>query len=283
MQFTQSKGRAHFQKRTQLVRPSLEGKRKVRPWFAFIMIFSILLPLIAIWLPLMDKKSLFRVRKVSLSGNYYCTHGEIYAILENQESNVLTFSEQEIERRLEQELNYVKQVHISKSVVNRSLDIHVTERKPYVYLRYRLSGGVRFVLVDREGYVLEYSDEPRASDAIAIIVADRQRLPELGDRVRSDAVRLGLVVLHSISGAATGISSGLRTIDAKHPHKIILQFEELPKVWLASDSIGLGLRYIDLFLKQGIHTTNTGKPNSNDPNGYLDVRFEGAIYRGGGI
>jgi hypothetical protein len=142
---------------------------------------------------------------------------------------------------------------------------------------------VRFVLVDLEGYMLEYVGLSQASDAIVIIVADAQQLPELGDRIHSDAVQLGLRVLHFASREASGVASRLRTIDAKRPHKIILQLDELPTVWLASDSIGMGLHYINLFLEQRIVTTNTGKPNSNYLNGYLDVRFEDAIYRGGGI
>ena len=273
MQSTPRKHQAQIQ--TQLLRPPLQPNRKIGRWFVFVILFVILLPFIS-------EKGLFRVQEISLSGNYYCTESDIYAIVDSQRDNVLTLAAKEIETNLKRRLTYLKQVHISKNVVRRSLDIQITEREPFALLKCRLSDSVRYVLVDLEGYVLEYKQLSQVADAIVVIVADTPELPELGDRVRSDPVQLGLRVMRSAFSQAPEVASRFRSIDAKRLQKIVLQLDELPTIWLGSDSIEMGLHHIRLFLEQRKASSNTGKPNSNYLDGYLDVRFEDAIYRGGG-
>ncbi|MBI1924840.1 hypothetical protein HYR99_11405 [Candidatus Poribacteria bacterium] len=60
---------------------------------------------------------------------------------------------------------------------------------------------------------------------------------------------MGLTVLRSALSLTPEIVSQLQTIDANQPDKMILQFNNLPVVWLSSDLIETGLHQIVLFMK----------------------------------
>ena len=220
-----------------------------------------------------------RVKNVSVLGNERYGSNEIVVAseLSPNQSNV---PEQEIENRIKRKLRYVKQANISKSgVVNPNLTIQITERKPIALLKYHLNHEVHFLQVDPDGYVLENIDSPQAADTFVIIVADGQRqLPKRDSHVRSEGVQLALGVLRSAQSLTPEIASKLRTIDANKPEKIILQLDDLPVVWLSSDLIETGLNNIDLFLKN--RTTIVKQKKRNRMKGYLDARFEDAIYWG---
>lgn len=173
-----------------------------------------------------------------------------------------------------------KNVSVQSGVVKPSLTVQITVRKPIALLKYHLNDKVRFFQVDPEGYVLENFDSLQASDTYVTIVADAQgQLPERDSHVHSECVQLALSVLRSVQSRTPEIASKLRTIDANQPDKIILQLDDLPVVWLSSDLIETGLYNIDLFLKN--LATIVKQKKRNRMKGYLDARFEDAIYWGG--
>jgi cell division septal protein FtsQ len=221
-----------------------------------------------------------RAKDVSVLGNEHYEAIDIVGALElsPNQSNV---PEQEIENRLKRKLRYVKKVDVSKSgVVKPNLTVQITERKPIAWLKYHLNHEVRFLQVDPDGYVLEDIDSPQTSDTFVTIVADGQgQLPERDSQVHSEDIQLALSVLHSAQSLTPEIASKLRTINANQPEKIILQLDDLPVVWLSSDLINTGLYHIDLFLKN--RTTIVKQKKRNRMKGYLDARFQDAIYWGG--
>jgi cell division septal protein FtsQ len=189
----------------------------------------------------------FRLRQLSVSGSEHYTTAEIIAALglNLKRNNVHTISVEELENRLKGQLSYVKDADISKSVVERALRIHITEREPAALLKY----GEKIVLVDIEGYVLEYINSPQASGATVTILGDTQQLPPLGNQVQLNGIQLGLTVLRSALSLTPEIVSQLQTVDANQPDRMILQFNDLPVVWLSSDLIETGLHHIVLFMK----------------------------------
>ena len=233
-----------------------------------------------------SEQGFLSVKQIAIAGNTHYTQTEIITAsgLNYQRDNVHTISARQIERELKQKLSYVKNADISKNVMKRSLTIQITEREPAAVLKYYLNGGLLFVLVDFEGYVLEYkySSSPQAPDAIVTIIGAGQQISELqlGNRVFSDHVQLALKVLRVAVNLSPEMVSGLYTIDANQPDKITLQFDNLPVVWLASDFIEAGLHHIDLFFKQQRIILQKRKPTSNRLGDYLDARFKDAIYWG---
>ena len=225
----------------------------------------------------------FRVKQIDISGNEHYTQKEVIAALDlrTRQSDVHTISRSAIEQRLKQKLSYVKQAHISKSILKRSLTLEIIEREPIALLRYPENNSIRFVLVDLEGHVLEYMEPLSDSSSIVTIIGTGQQVPSVGDRVNSDSVQLALNVLNLALSLAPEIVPTLQTIDANQPDKITLQFSNLPIVWISSDFIKTGIYHISLFMKNQTMLTEKGQHTSNPLNGYLDARFEDAIYWGG--
>ncbi len=229
------------------------------------------------------KVGFFRVKQISVSGNEHYTQKEVIAALDlsSRQSDVHTISRSAIERRLKQKLSYVKQAHLSKSILKRSLMLEITEREPVALLKYSENSPIRFVLVDLEGYVLEYVESLPASSSIVTIISTEQQVPSVGDRVDSDSVQLALNVLNLALSLAPEIVSTLQTIDTNRSDKITLQFSNLPTVWISSDFIQTGIYHISLFIENQTMFAEKGQRTSNPLNGYLDARFKDAIYWGG--
>ena len=229
------------------------------------------------------KVGFFRVKQISVSGNEHYTQKEVIAALDlsSRQSDVHTISRSAIERRLKQKLSYVKQAHLSKSILKRSLMLEITEREPVALLKYPENSPIRFVLVDLEGYVLEYVESLPASSSIVTIISTEQQVPSVGDQVDSDSVQLALNVLNLALSLAPEIVSTLQTIDTNRLDKITLQFSNLPIVWVSSDFIQTGIYHISLFIKNQTMLVEKGQRTSNPLNGYLDARFKDAIYWGG--
>lgn len=229
------------------------------------------------------KVGFFRVKQISVSGNEHYTQKEVIAALDlsSRQSDVHTISRSAIEQRLKQKLSYVKQAHLSKSILKRSLMLEITEREPVALLKYPENSPIRFVLVDLEGYVLEYVESLPASSSIVTIISTEQQVPSVGDRVDSDSVQLALNVLNLALSLAPEIVSTLQTIDTNRSDKITLQFSNLPTVWISSDFIQTGIYHISLFIKNQTMFVEKGQRTSNPLNGYLDARFKDAIYWGG--
>ena len=229
------------------------------------------------------KVGFFRVKQISVSGNEHYTQKEVIAALDlsSRQSDVHTISRSAIERRLKQKLSYVKQAHLSKSILKRSLMLEITEREPVALLKYPENSPIRFVLVDLEGYVLEYVESLPASSSIVTIISTEQQVPSVGDQVDSDSVQLALNVLNLALSLAPEIVSTLQTIDTNRLDKITLQFSNLPIVWVSSDFIQTGIYHISLFIKNQTMLVEKGQRTSNPLNGYLDARFKDAMYWGG--
>ena len=229
------------------------------------------------------KVGFFRVKEISVSGNEHYTQKEVIAALglSSHQSDVHTISRAVVEQRLKQKLSYVKQAHLSKSILKRSLTLEITERKPIALLEYPENSPIRFVLVDLEGYVLEYIESLPASSSIVTIVSPEQQVPSVGDRVEIDSVQLALNVLNLALRLAPEIIPTLQTIDTNRPDKITLQFSNLPIVWISSDFIETGIYHIGLFIKDQTTLMEKGQHTSNPLDGYLDARFKDAIYWGG--
>ena len=229
------------------------------------------------------KVGFFRVKEISVSGNEHYTQKEVIAALDlsPHQSDVHTISKSAIEQQLKQRLSYVKQAHLSKSILKRSLTLEITEREPVALLEYPENSPIRFVLVDLEGYVLEYIESLPAPSSIVTIVSPERQVPSVGDRVDADSVQLALNVLNLVLRLAPEIVPTLRTIDTKRPDKITLQFSNLPMVWISSDFIETGIYHISLFIKNQTTLMEKGQHTSNPLDGYLDARFKDTIYWGG--
>jgi cell division septal protein FtsQ len=229
------------------------------------------------------KVGFLRVKQISVSGIEHYTQKEVIAALDlsSRQSDVHTISRAVIEQRLKQKLSYVKQAHLSKSILKRSLTLEITEREPVALLKYPENSHMRFVLVDFEGYVLEHIESLSASNWIVTIINSGQQLPRVGDRVDSGSVQLALNVLKLVLSLAPEVVPTLQTIDANQADKIMLQFSNLPIVWISSESIKTGIHHVDLFMKNQTILTEKGQHTSNPLNGYLDTRFKDAIYWGG--
>ncbi|RKU10601.1 hypothetical protein C6502_10245 [Candidatus Poribacteria bacterium] len=229
------------------------------------------------------KVGFFRVKQISVSGNEHYTQNEVIAALDlsSRQSDVRTISRSVVEQRLKQKLSYVKQADLSKSILKRSLTLEITERKPVALLEYPENSLIRFVLVDLEGYVLEYIESLPASSSIVTIITIDQQVPSVGGRVEADSVQLALNVLNLVLSLAPEIVPTLQTIDTNRPDKITLQFSNLPIVWISSDFIQTGIYHISLFIKKQTILMETGQHTSNPLDGYVDARFRDAIYWGG--
>ena len=154
------------------------------------------------------------------------------------------------------------------------------KEKPIALLKYHLNREIRFLQVDVDGYVMKHIDSPQAANiSVTIIAHTKEQLPEPDTRVHSVEVQLALRVLRTALSSNPEIAAKIRTIDANHPEKIILQLDGgLPVMWLSSDLVETGLNNIDLFLKN--RTTVIKQKKRNRKNAYLDARFAEAIYLG---
>ena len=183
---------------------------------------------------------------------------------------------------IKKELPFVKAVEVNRHFIKRTLEIQIVELEPFAQIKYNLSkDNARFVLVDQEGYVLEYRHSSQISDTMVTIIGSGKRLPEFGNLISSDNVQIALKVLNA-AVTFPEVAAQLHTIDANHPDKILLQVPNLPIVWLAPDLIETGLHHIELLLRhQNAGGTKTKRNVRHRKHGYLDARFEDAIYHGG--
>lgn len=232
---------------------------------------------------LTSKAGFFRVKQIAVSGNAHYTRKEVIAALDlsPRHSDVHIISKSAIEKRLKQKLSYIKQAHISKNILKRSLTLEITEREPVALLKYSENSPSSFVLIDLEGYVLERVNLQSDSDSIVTIIGAEQQVPGVGDRVDSDSVQLALNVLNLALSLTPEIVPTLQTINANQPNKITLEFSNVPIAWISSDLIKTGIYHIGLFMKNQPALIKKGRQTSNPLNGYLDARFKDAIYWGG--
>ena len=247
---------------------------------------------------------------LELSGNIHYTDVQIYDVLGEKLENIVTDSEEQTAAYLRESLSYIKDAHVVKHVVKRILTITVTEREPFALLRFddalktsrshisgvRDSGGApssagsSFFLVDVEGHVLKNIEveetglqkSAELKGMVILLVADNQ-LPKVGTVAQMSEVTLGLTVLKTALLQEPDLVTQIEIIDASDSQKIEMQIDALPvPVWLAADTIDVGLHHTALLLKQHrarILELIGASPSGTQP--YLDVRFQDALYLGG--
>ena len=232
---------------------------------------------------------------LELSGNIHYTDVQIYDVLGEKLENIVTDSEEQTAVYLQENLSYIKDVHVVKHVMKRSLIITVTEREPFALLRFdaatqtSASADSSFFLVDIDGHVLKNIEVGKAGlqksgelEGKVILLAKGDQRPKIGTAVQMPEVALGLTVLKTALLQEPNLAVQMETIDASDSQKIELRIDALPvPVWLAADTIESGLHHTVLLLKQ--HRTRVLGLISDGPNAtpYLDARFQDALYLGG--
>ncbi len=232
---------------------------------------------------------------LELYGNIHYTDVQIYDVLGEKLENIVTDSEEQTAVYLQENLSYIKDVHVVKHVIKRILTITVTEREPFALLRFddatqtSASADSSFFLVDIDGHVLKNIEVGKAGlqksgelEGKVILLAEGDQLPKVGTAVQMPEVTLGLTVLKIALLQEPNLAAQMETIDASDSQKIELRIDGLPvPVWLAADTIESGLHHTVLLLKQ--HRIRVLGLISDAPNAtpYLDARFQDALYLGG--
>ena len=233
---------------------------------------------------------------LELSGNMHYTDLQIYDALGKQLQNIVTDSEERTVNYLKENLSYIKDVSVTKHVMKRLLTIEITERQPFAILRFDSTADVpvdrngSFFLVDSEGHVLKHIDRQEAGPLIpepfgemVVLKVKADEIPKVGTAIKMSEVVLGLEVLKTALFRERTLATQIESIDTGDPQKIKLQLDAFPvSVWLAADTIELGLHHIALFLKhRKTEVLKLIRESSVEVQPYLDVRFQDTMYLGG--
>lgn len=233
---------------------------------------------------------------LELSGNMHYTDLQIYDALGKQLQNIVTDSEEQTVNYLKENLSYIKDVSVTKHVMKRLLTIEITEREPFAILRFDSTVDVpvdrngSFFLVDSEGHVLKHIDRQEAGPLIpepfgemVVLKVKADEIPKVGTAIKMSEVVLGLEVLKTALFRERTLATQIESIDAGDPQKIKLQLDAFPvSVWLAADTIELGLHHIALFLKhRKTEVLKLIRESSVEVQPYLDARFQDTMYLGG--
>ncbi|MDE0425938.1 MAG: hypothetical protein OXN25_13840 [Candidatus Poribacteria bacterium] len=239
---------------------------------------------------------------LELSGNVHYTEVQIYDILAEQLDNIVTDSEGQTENYLKENLSYIKEAHVSKHVMKRLFTVEITEREPFVLLRFyegfknppvlgtSVDQDCSFFLLDVDAHVLERIEVGEAGvpvekrfQGMVMLIAAGDKFPKVGTVVQTSGVPVAVKVLKSAVIQQPELAKQIETIDASRPQQIKMQIETLPlPVWIASDTVEAGLHHVALLLKQHrgrILELLKVPPDATQP--YLDARFEDSIYLGG--
>ena len=233
---------------------------------------------------------------LELSGNIHYTDLQIYDALGKQLQNIVTDSEERTVNYLKENLSYIKDVSVTKHVMKRVLTIEITEREPFAILRFDATADVpvdrngSFFLVDSEGHVLKHIDRQEAGPLIpepfgemVVLKVRADEIPKVGTAIKMSEVVLGLEVLKTALLRERTLATQIESIDAGDSQKIKLQLDAFPvSVWLAADTIELGLHHIALFLKhRKTEVLKLIRESSVEVQPYLDARFQDTMYLGG--
>ncbi len=257
----------------------------------------------------------YNIENVSfaLFGNLHYTEGQIYDVLGENLDNIVIDSEYQTAIYLKENLSYLKNVQVSKNLAKRQLTIEVTERKVYARLEFFLLNPSEaskkqnfhkkpddkrhFYLIDDKGYVLE-SIIPTQFKQTILIVDEGEHLPEIGKKMSTAATQTGIEILKHVRSKEPQLAKHLRKIDARIIQKITLHFENMHiPVWIAADSIKIGIRQVGLFVKQQAHRiqqntmsepsesveplVGTQEKTTHNNYKYIDARYEDTLYLGG--
>ena len=233
---------------------------------------------------------------LELSGNIHYTDLQIYDALGKQLQNIVTDSEERTVNYLKENLSYIKDVSVTKHVMKRLLTIEITEREPFAILRFDSTADVpvdrngSFFLVDSDGHVLKHIDRQEAGPLIpepfgemVVLKVRADEIPKVGTAIKMSEVVLGLEVLKIALLRERTLATQIENIDAGDSQKIKLQLDAFPvSVWLAADTIELGLHHIALFLKhRKTEVRKLIRESSVEVQPYLDARFQDTMYLGG--
>ena len=233
---------------------------------------------------------------LELSGNIHYTDLQIYDALGKQLQNIVTDSEERTVNYLKENLSYIKDVSVTKHVMKRLLTIEITEREPFAILRFDSTADVpvdrngSFFLVDSDGHVLKHIDRQEAGPLIpepfgemVVLKVKADEIPKVGSAIKMSEVVLGLEVLKTALFRERTLATQIESIDAGDPQKIKLHLDAFPvSVWLAADTIELGLHHIALFLKhRKTEVLKLIRESSVEVQPYLDARFQDTMYLGG--
>ena len=242
--------------------------------------------------------SFFSAEYVSLelSGNMHYTDLQIYDALGEQLQNIVTDSEEQTANYLKENLSYIKDARIVKHVMKRLLTIEITEREPFAILRFdttvdtSVDRNSSFFLVDNDGHVLKHIDRqeigpliPEQFGEMVVIKASANEIPKVGTTIRRSEVILGLEILKTALLREQNLATQIESIDVSDSRKIKLQLDAFPvPVWLAADTIDLGLHHLALFLKyRKTEVLKLILESSVEVEPYLDARFQDTVYLGG--
>ena len=248
--------------------------------------------------------SFFSAEYVSfkLSGNAHYTEAQVYDILAEQLDNIVTDSEARTATYLKENLSYIKKAHVSKHIMKRLLTIEITEREPFVLLRFyrgfktppvpgtKADRESSFFLLDVDAYVLEGIDVKETGGPVderfremTVLVAAGDKFPKVGTAVQTSGVPLAIDVLEIALRQQPELATQIERIDASRSQQINIQIEALSlPVWIAGDAIESGLHHITLLLKQHkVGLLELLKAHPDTTQSYLDARFEDSLYLGG--
>ncbi len=251
----------------------------------------------------------------ALFGNIHYTKGQIYDVLGENLDNIVTDSELRTANYLKDNLSYIKDVQVTKSLVKRMLTIEVTERKVFAFIRLLLvddpdtefvpkidknnQQNLYYFLIDQEGYILE-SIKPEQYKHLIKLIDECEQVPDIGSQIKSTPTQVGIQVLKHARLRKPDIAKDLHSIDARVQKKIELRIDSLPiPVWIAGDMVELGLHNLSLFINQQALSRikrqrlvsaksknkqlDAGSDDTSSPlkYTYLDARYKDTLYLGG--
>ena len=224
----------------------------------------------------------FDLQHVSISGGERYSEAEIFYAsgLNPGQDLMLQISLGDLKQQIRRNLSYVKGVQIAKHNFARSLNIEVTERKPFAIVQDQSRLNEQFILVDVEGFVLEYADTIKGLEAFEarrlaegfestdtihhFILAEHgnlnpdMRAQQVGTQIDSRRLSdflLCRLVIELIKEKRPELLTKLRTIEtfatrlSHHGDSVVLYCDNLPKIWLSANLIKGGLQNVGIFLR----------------------------------
>ena len=161
---------ATYEKKKKVSKKARRRMRRIRRFFLFVLIVGGII--------IFAKSSFFIVNKIETDGNkkYSANElilstglvpgGNVFNMLGEKPKNLLTLSFNDLEQEVLNTMPYIKSVSI-RPALPKSIKIKVQERTPYAVLDNKGT----YLLIDREGYVLELLDSksPKLKDYFKII------------------------------------------------------------------------------------------------------------------
>lgn len=220
--------------------------------------------------------NLFKVKNISITGCRRVSQQDILDKLniEIGEKSILEVSIPEVKEKLK-ELDFVKDVSVSKKVIGGILEINLSEREAIAAVENSTEDGVEYLLIDSEGILLEVvNKDEKPKEIVTIVDVEDLSLNEFGRQLEIESVNLALSIIKE--SKQKGLDSEILAINANNSNKIAIQLKNKLLVFISAKSMNEGLENISLVLKDKRHSKQFYKNG-----GYLDARFEEVVYKGG--